>query len=107
MTVLNEKQKEMLQTLQSMIEPHSKEPGCLSVHVYRDVECVSELSLISEWKTRKELKHYMMTDRFSALLGTKSLLARPMALEILTVSHAEGMEAMDSLRHKPKQKGDV
>ena len=101
MTALIEKQKEMLQTLQSMIRPHSYDPGCLKVRVYRDLEKENELILMSEWKTRSALKKYMMSDRFSALLGTKSLLAKPMDMEILTVSHMEGMETMDALRHKP------
>lgn len=107
MTVLPEKQKELLQTLQSMIEPHSKEAGCLNVHVYRDTDSINELALISEWQTRTALKHHMMSDQFSVLLGAKSLLAKPMAVEIFTISQSEGIEAMNSLRNKPIPKGDV
>jgi len=100
MNVLPEKQKEVLQTLLSMIEPPGKEKGCLSYDIFYDIEDKNVFNLISEWETRQHLDHHMRSDRFSVLLGTKSLLCEPLKIQIFTISDAEGIEVVDSLRKK-------
>jgi quinol monooxygenase YgiN len=100
MNVLPEKQKEIMQTLLSMIEPPIKESGHLSNGIFCDIEDKNVFNLISEWETRTRLDHYMRSDRFSVLLGTKSLLCEPLKIQILTVSGAEGIEAVHSARKR-------
>jgi quinol monooxygenase YgiN len=102
MNVLPEKQKEVLQTLISLIEPPGKESGCLSYGIFSDIEDQNVFNLISEWKTRKNLDHHMASDKFSVLLGTKSLLYEPIKFQIFTVSGTEGIEAVNSVRKKLK-----
>ena len=100
MNVLPEKHKEVMQTLLSMIEPLGKESGYLSYGIFCDIEDKNVFNLISEWETRKDLDHHMRSDRFSVLLGTKSLLCEPLKIQIFTVSHSEGIEAIDAVRSK-------
>ena len=100
MNALPEKQKEVLQTLISLIEAPGKESGCLNYGIFCDIEDKNVFNLISEWETRQHLDHHMMSDRFSVLLGTKSLLCEPPHIEIHTVSQSEGMEAVNSVRKK-------
>ena len=100
MNVLPEKQKEVMQTLLSMIEPPGKESGYLSYGIFCDIEDKNVFNLISEWKTRQDLDHHIRSDLFSVLLGTKSLLCEPPQIEIHTVSRSEGMEAIDAVRLK-------
>jgi quinol monooxygenase YgiN len=102
MNVLPEKQKEVLQTLMSLIEPPEKESGCLSYGIFCDIEDRNVFNLISEWKTRLQLNHHLASDRFSVLLGTKSLLTEPMKFQIFNVSDAEGIEVVNSVRKKLK-----
>ena len=103
MNVLPEKQKEVMQTLLSMIESPGKESGYLSYGIFCDIEDKNVFNLISEWETRKDLDHHMRSDRFSVLLGTKSLLCEPLKIQIFTVSHSEGIEAIDAVRSKRTQ----
>ena len=103
MHALPEKRKEVMQTLLSMIESTKKERGCLSHHVFRDIEDKNGFDLIVEWKTREDLEHYIRSDRFSVLLGTKSLLGEPPQIEIHTISHSEGKDAIDVIRSKRTQ----
>jgi quinol monooxygenase YgiN len=56
--------------------------------------------LIEEWKNRADLDDYIKSDRFSVLLGTKSLLCEPPQIEIHTISHSEGMESVKAARGK-------
>ena len=100
MNALLEKRTEVMQTLLSMIEPTENEKGCLSFHAFRDIEDKNGFDLIAKWKTRKDLDHYFRSDRFSVLLGTKSLLGEPPQIEIHTVFHSEGMETVNIARGK-------
>ena len=100
MNALIEKRTEIMQTLLSMIAPTENERGCLSFHAFRDIEDKNGFDLIAEWKTREDLDHYIRSDRFSVLLGTKSLLCEPPQIEIHTVSHSEGMEVIHATRNK-------
>jgi quinol monooxygenase YgiN len=100
MNVLPEKQKEVMQTLLSMIEPPGKESGYLSYGIFCDIEDKNVFNLISEWETRQNLDHHIRSDLFSVLLGTKSLLCEPPQIEIHTVSRSEGMEAIEAVRLK-------
>jgi quinol monooxygenase YgiN len=95
-----EKRTEVMQTLLSMIEPTENEKGCLSCHVFRDIEDKNVFSLIAEWETRQDLDDHIRSDRFSVLLGTKSLLCEPQQIEIHTVSQSEGMETVNAARAK-------
>jgi quinol monooxygenase YgiN len=100
MNVLIEKRTEVKQTLLSMIEPTENGRGCLSCHVLRDMENKNVFSLIQKWETREDLDDHIKSDRFSVLLGTKSLLCEPQQIEIHTVSHSEGMETVNAARRK-------
>ena len=100
MNALIEKRTEVKQTLLSMVEPTENERGCLRSRVFRDIEDQNGFGLIAEWETREDLDHYIRSDKFSVLLGTKSLLCEPPQIEIHTVSHSEGMETVNAARGK-------
>ena len=96
-TVLNtlpEKQKEVLQTLLSMVEPPNNGNGLLSYDIYHDIEDKTVFKLISQWKTREHVNIHLSSDMFGVLLGTRSLLCKPVDVQIFTVSLVEGIEAV-------------
>jgi len=100
MNALPEKQKGVMQTLLSMIEALEKESGYLGYGFFCDIEDKNVFNLISEWEPRQNLDHYIRSDLFSVLLGTKSLLCEPLKFQIFTVSDSEGIEAVNSVREK-------
>jgi quinol monooxygenase YgiN len=100
MNVLPEKQKEVMQTLLSMIEFPGKDSGYLNYGIFCDIEDKNVFNLISEWKTREDLDNHIKSYRFGVLLGTKSLLCEPPQIVIHTVSRSEGMEAVHAARGK-------
>jgi quinol monooxygenase YgiN len=100
MNVLPEKQKELVQTILSMIGPMEKEAGCLSCALFCNVEDKNLLNLLEEWQTRKDLDRHLRSEMFSVLLGAKSLLFHPPQIQIHTVSHSEGMETVNVARGK-------
>jgi quinol monooxygenase YgiN len=100
MNVLPEKQKEIMQTLLSMIDWPELGKGCLNYGISIDIEDGNIFYLMSEWETREHLDNFLRSERFSVLLGTKSLLSEPLKIDILTVSTSEGFEAVDLVRTK-------
>jgi len=104
MQALMEKKTEMMQTLLSMIESVKKEKGCLGYDVFYGIDGKAIFNLIEEWESREDLDRHIRSDRFSVLLGTKSLLAKPLEMKIHTVSHSEGAEVLNALRGKGTSK---
>lgn len=100
MNVLPEKQKELVQTLLSMIEPMEKEAGCLSYSLFCNMEDKNHLNLLEEWQNRKDLDQYFRSEMFGIFLGTKSLLIEPHGIQIYTIRQSEGMEAVNTARGK-------
>ena len=98
MNALPEKQREVMQTLLSMIEPTGKEKGCLSWDAFCDIEDKTAFSLLEAWENREYLEHHLSSDRFGVLLGTQSLLNEPLKIQIHTVSHSEEMAAIRAAR---------
>ena len=94
MNALPEKQKELMQTLLSMIEPTERERGCLSYEVFCDIRDKNVFSLIETWESREHLHLHLNSVRFGVLLGTKSLLCEPLKVQIYTVLHSEKMETI-------------
>jgi len=98
MTVLPEKQKELLQTLQAISASTRKVKGCISSHIFQDMENESILSLIQKWETQEDLDDNLRSDEFGALLGTDNLLSKPFKFNLNGISYTAGMEAVKSAR---------
>lgn len=96
--VLPEKQLEVMQTLLSMIKPVSKEHGCKSYTICSDIIDKNSFCLLEEWETPEDLDLHMKSLRFKVLLGTKTLLCKPLVIRIYTVNRIQGMEAIETIR---------
>jgi len=104
MKVRPENHKELMQTLLSMIAPVGKENGCLNYDVFCDIEDNHVFSVIEEWEARGDLERHIQSERFSVLLGTKSLLEEPSEIKIHTVFHSEGAELLNAIKDKGTSK---
>jgi quinol monooxygenase YgiN len=62
MNVLQEKQKELVQTILSMIGPMENEAGCLSYALFCNIEDKNLLNLLEEWQTRKDLDRHLRSE---------------------------------------------
>ncbi|MFO7749635.1 MAG: antibiotic biosynthesis monooxygenase family protein [Desulfobacteraceae bacterium] len=100
MQVMAEKQKEVVQTLLSLMHPMDKENGCLGYAFMTDIADGNILYVHEEWQNREKLDNHLKSDLFGVLLGLKSLLHQPHDILIYTVDKAEGMNAVLSARNK-------
>jgi quinol monooxygenase YgiN len=96
------KQKELKQTLWSMVLEMRQEALCSQANVSIDVEDENRLFMITMWESRESLNAYMRSERFTALLGSRILLSSPILAFIDTVAMREGVEAVLAVRSVPK-----
>ena len=100
MNTLPEKRREFLQTLQVLCTFIRNEKGCLSCNTFQDLENGNSFRLAYMWENRDDLDQHLRSDRFGVLLGTKTLLSRPLEIAIHMVSVTAGMEAVEAVRGK-------
>ena len=98
LNVLANKQLEITQTLVSLIEPVGREKGCKGCSVFCDIQDRNRFCMIQEWQTSEDLNLHIKSHKFRVLLGTKFLLSEPLDIRIYTVSHLQGMTAIDEVR---------
>jgi len=98
------KQKELKQTLWSMVSEMRREALCSQANVCVDVEDENQLFMLSLWESRENLEAYMRSEKFSALLGSRILLSSPMLAFIDTVAMREGLEAILGIRSSAPSK---
>jgi quinol monooxygenase YgiN len=98
MNALPEKQKEVVQTLLSMMSLMEKEKGCADYSFLCDMTDKDRFYVFEEWESREMLDRHLKSDIFSVLLGTKSLLCEPHGIQICTIRRVEGMNAVLTAR---------
>ncbi|MEN8782235.1 MAG: putative quinol monooxygenase [Desulfobacterales bacterium] len=76
MNVRPEKRKELLQTLEAIMERVRKETGCVKANLYQDMENDRGFMLIEEWRNQQDLENHIRSDSFSVLQGANGLLER-------------------------------
>lgn len=100
LNALADKHLEVTQTLLSLIEPVGREKGCKNYNIFCDIHDKNHFCLLEEWETRENLDHHIRSLRFGVLLGIKALLREPLNIRIHTISHPQGMEAVEAVRVK-------
>ena len=101
--VLPEKRKELLQTVEALVDQVRNQSGCVNAALCQDVQNDNAFILLTEWRSRKDLENHIRSDRFSILLGASSLMEQPLAMEILPASHLSGTKACLELRRQPAE----
>jgi quinol monooxygenase YgiN len=82
MTARPEKRKELAQTLESIVAQVRKKRGLLRSGFYQNFEEDNQFLLVEEWSSQEDFDDHMLSDIYTVLKGTESLLQRP--LEIMT-----------------------
>ena len=95
---LPQKCLELKQTLQALNISAQQEKGCLSHSVLQDIESENSFSLVQCWQNREDLDNHLRSDKFTVLMGTKSLLSRPWEITVNEVTHSTGWEAVEAIR---------
>jgi quinol monooxygenase YgiN len=86
MRVLEEKRKELSQTISSLIGSIRTEKGCQRCDFCRSMEDENELFILEEWDTEGNLKGHLKSEYFRVLRGAMNLLQEPYEMMFHTVA---------------------
>ncbi len=98
MHVLPAKRKELLQTLETIVDRVRSETGCVNANLYQDLENNREFMLVEKWRDQQNLENYIRSDGFSVLLGTDGLLDHSAEIKIYPIFRPSEMEALLEMR---------
>lgn len=91
---LEEKRREILQTLSGITEQVKLCKGCMGACCTQDISDPNTFYHIQEWQSRQDLTDHLNSTLFSALLGIKTILTEKPSVEF-----------MHTLVHSPEEKG--
>ena len=70
-----DKRMELFQTILPLLEPISKEKGCVDYRCYVELTDENSALLISEWEARADWDNHLKSRDFAILCGALSVLA--------------------------------
>lgn len=85
---------EVQRILRSLLEPTRVRGGCLSCHVYQDIEEPDVLALVQEWAGPDELGRYLRSEDRRRLVAVMEMASRPPEIWVDTVLMREGLERL-------------
>lgn len=97
MIVQPERRSDLLETMRGMLEPVRVERGCLSYHLYEDVEDRNAFVLVEEWASQEDLENHIRTKNQRQLLALMDILNQQPELRFSTVSHPAGMDLIETI----------
>ncbi len=77
------KRKEILQTIDGILDRMKRNKGCLEASSYQDVNDENIFYLVEEWRTQKDMDRYLHSNLFAVLLGIETILADKPEIKIL------------------------
>jgi quinol monooxygenase YgiN len=103
MHVYPQKRKELMQTINSLIEDMKNMQHCNKCDFYLDANDENMLILKGEWDEQKDLDNYFRSEPYRVLLGAmSSLVQEPPEIKIETVVYTAGMEAVKKAREEKR-----
>jgi quinol monooxygenase YgiN len=98
MTIPPEKSDEVLKILRSIAEQCRDEPGCLSCHIYRDLQGKNVIMLEEVWESEEDLNLHLRSDEYRSLLLVMEMALRKPEIKFDTISSSTGIETIEKAR---------
>ena len=90
----------VLKTLRSVIGPTEVQPGCISCHMYQDVDNPNNLTYVEEWESEEALNKHICSDFYKGILSVLDLSSREPSVQFHTVSETRGLDFIERVRLK-------
>jgi quinol monooxygenase YgiN len=105
MTIPAKKTDEALRILRSFAEQCIYEPGCLSCHIYGDLQEKNVLMLKEAWRSEEDLDRHLRSDDYRNLLLVLEMALKEPEIRFDTISISTGMETIEKARSPKDQSG--
>jgi quinol monooxygenase YgiN len=98
MTIPPQKSGEALKILRSIAEQCRDEPGCLSCHIYGDLQEKNVLMFEETWRSEKDLGIHLRSDEYRNVLLVIEMALKHPEVRFNTVSTSTGIETIEKAR---------
>ena len=98
MAIPPRKSDEALKVLRSIAEQCRDEPGCLSCHIYGDLQEKNVLMFEEAWRSEKDLDLHLRSDEYRNLLLVFEMALKQPEIKFYTISSSTGMETIEKAR---------
>jgi quinol monooxygenase YgiN len=98
MTIPRQKRFEALKILRSVAELCRDDAGCLSCHIYGDLQDRKALVFEEAWRTEEELNHHIRSDEYRNLLLVLEMAPEQPEIRFDTISSSTGIETIEEAR---------
>ena len=88
-TARPEKRKELLMTINSLLDPIRNQEGCRAYRFYGEATEQDSFMLMGEWETRNHWERHMHSEYFAVLLGSLELLSAEKRLDFKLLSQVD------------------
>ena len=102
MTIPPQKSGEVLKIIRSVVELCRYNPGCLSCHLYGDLQEKNVLMLEEVWRAEEDLDLHLRSDEYSNLLLVMEMALKHPEVRFNTVSTSTGIETIEKARSRAR-----
>jgi len=98
MTIPPQKSGEVLKIIRSVVELCRYNPGCLSCHLYGDLQEKNVLMLEEVWRAEEDLDLHLRSDEYRNLLLVLEMALKQPEISFDTISSSTGIERIEKAR---------
>ena len=98
MTIPSKKSGEALKILRSVVELCRDDPGCLSSHIYKDLQEEDVLMLEEVWRSEEDLVLHLRSNKYRNLLLVLEMARKQPEIRFDTISSSTGIETIEKAR---------
>ena len=98
MTIPPQKSGEVLKIIRSVVEQFRDDPGCLSCHLYGDLQEKNVLMLEEVWRSEEDLELHLRSDEYRNLLLVLEMALKQPEIRFDTISSSTGIETIEKAR---------
>ena len=102
MTIPPQKSGEALKILRSMAGQCRDDPGCLSCHIYGDLQENNVLMFEEVWRTEEDMDLRIRSDEYFKLLLVMEMALRQPEIRFDTISNSTGIETIEKARNQSR-----
>ena len=99
MTIPPQKSGEALRIFKSITEQCLDEPGCLSCHIYGDLQEKNVFMLKEVWRSEEDLDLHLRSDEYRNLLLILEMALEQPEIRFDTISRSTGIETIEKARN--------
>ena len=98
MRIPPQKSGEALRIFKSITEQCMDEPGCLSCHIYGDLQEKNVFMLKEVWRSEEDLDLHLRSDEYRNLLLILEMALEQPEIRFDTISRSTGIETIEKAR---------